>query len=288
MSTGNQEFDSGSGEHATQPDPKYRRDEFFRCRPILFYKFLAAQVERQATSKGKRDRSVDVLRFFVLAAIRHPIVRVTIVVATIGPLAYWLLGFVADNPDKAVAVLTVALTLVAIVQWWTSHRQFQQAKVAAGQTDRMIGQMMLEQRAWLSIGPPTSLTWKENGVSCVIAIKNSGHTPARIAYELTYFHVGQAGVNGVEYFNNMFADLTQTAPKNMTIAPGGEMTLYFDPAHVDIAMIPKIKAGYERLFAICRVAYVDVFGVIRVSQTCGDYNHVFCEFWNYSELNHMD
>jgi hypothetical protein len=86
------------------------------------------------------------------------------------------------------AVFTAALTIVACIQWWTAHRQWEamhaqnEIMIAESKkTDAIIEQMRLDQRPWLYIVDPKIETIEANKpVTLKYRLKNSGHSPAAV------------------------------------------------------------------------------------------------------------
>lgn len=252
-----------AGDHREHPgeregpddDPKERLREFFRFHPIRFYDHVAAEVERREGAKQKRDYITDWARVIVKPWLRVAAAAIALAVAGRG---VWELS--THDADHTVAIFTVVLAIVAMVQWWTTHGQLRQARTASHQTDQMVEQMRLEQRPWVGISKPNIHVPDDPGdvFRLEYVLRNSGKTPA--------MEIGMA-VTGVTTtpgphaaaFARENALVTDSTVVGMAIiAPGGEVKKV--TSYKLSGLTPEILAGIKD----------------------GRYRHIMCGVFKYT------
>jgi hypothetical protein len=109
--------------------------------------------------------------------------RVQQVALAIGALIFlWLWNGDRMDSDTVVAVFTIVLTYTAWYSWQAMREQNRIMLRQMKQTDAMIDQMRLDNRAWLAVHNVQIQRLQKgyNKLQCTVLVRNSGKTPGRI------------------------------------------------------------------------------------------------------------
>lgn len=283
--------DGNGRKESADNEPQDGWHEFFRCDPAGFYAFHKRQVESLCCPKDKRDYYTNAARRVCAWATRN---RAGILISFASVACF--LGLVVYLPDAVVALFTVALTLLAYVQWTTMDGELEQVRRTADQTDKMIAQMALEQRAWLSCHPQKAQP-PEAGrkFKFAISVKNTGKTPATVVqFAMTAFSDLPDGGTIQGRFN--LIDLLMDAKaievaKSDPIAPDTSMVYNYTGTGASFIPTPEdvisMNDGTTRLFVAARIEYEDVLGGTHITQACFVYMPSTKELWVHNAGNRM-
>ena len=186
-----------------------------------------------------------------------------------------------------VAIAAVAQAVFVSFQWRVMHRQhtamlsqleiakcqLNQAAKSSEQTDEIIKQMRLEQRAWL--GMSANITPIENGkrIECELHIKNTGKTPGYITKIITTMTTAQLATP-LESLLEFHGDTKDGEIRENVIPPDFvlKMKLRGIPEFPQ-AVMEQLAKGEKCLFLIATIWYLDATKQSRETQSCYWYDH---------------
>ncbi len=163
-------------------EPEQRWDEFFRFRPVRFYRSLAAEVEARDSAKAKRDYLTDMIRRAVYRVLDRRWIIPSAILAALGVVVWFCWGEDVRTTDVIIAVFTVVAGVATGLGWWAMHQQNDIMLRQMNQTDQTLAHMRNEQRPWLAISNKTNLYYarNDNEAKFEFDLTNHGKTPCSI------------------------------------------------------------------------------------------------------------
>jgi hypothetical protein len=274
---------------------KYDFCEYFRFRPIAFLQFLLSQADTEDGTTKQKQFGARVLQVGRRIATSNPsgIVVVTLVLAVLAWFLYRLGVFKAAN---LTALSGVILAVWAGMTWWTYRGQWQvmreqldSARIASGQTDQIIEQMRLDQRAWIGlVDLKTSPISANNPITCDFFVKNSGNTPGFID-SFSYCYILAAKDEDPGPTIEKRGQVSGTIHAGSPIPPGEVAGLPTTVAQtVDENAFHRIGNNSATLYFFCDLRYHDIFGETRHTRCCFSYNPSSGALTIHPGHNHMD
>jgi len=229
-----------------------------------------------------------------------------------GAIAFGLVllntGAIHDS-NAVIAAFTVVMAYTTIRAWIAMHaqnsimieqgkaieqqaklagEQLEQAKVGSAQTDQIIEQMRLEQRAWLGPTAPKIEPITSGGrVKGTIPLKNSGPTPAYMEHGMCHVVVISPQAFDQHFVNAKIAEAWATEQRSAAIAPDTTQNFHFNTGPLRPIDYIAIEQGTATLFILGCAQYRDYAGVIRETICCYEYDAIAKSLFAYRKYNEM-
>lgn len=253
-------------------NPKHSGKEVAPCRPFRLWRHRIKLTQRKAAHHNKRYRYSEMPDREFLAALRwldEACENTRIRISRTGSNAW-------------IAMFTLVLTVTTIAQAYYMYGGMQQ-------TDTIIEQMRLEQRAWLGATQPSIGDFvADEMVQAVMPIKNSGNTPGFVSDSLGVIFKSPKG-GDIDSHISRLRELTLNVPRETAVPPGAAIrfNVSISPTLTEDE-IKLVKSGDLLLFLYGRIVYTDVSDSSHITEACFVYDIVANKWFAYEKYNHMD
>lgn len=206
-------------------------------------------------------------------------------IASIVFLGVWASGRMDAN--TVIAIFTIVMAWTTWKGWVAMSDQNSIMLNQMKQTDAMVEQMQIDNRAWLAVMPVFENVEVNKTFGLKIRITNVGKTPARIKSVAWDFYHKESG-SFDEFCNAM--DTFAVGDRETVIPPG---TTHYVPLDVGINFlfreidIKAINDGKFTLGAAGKMIYFDINKELRQTTWCCRYHPFFRESSTYHRGNDM-
>jgi hypothetical protein len=277
------ENDCIKSEHEAKAADK-ASDVCFFCWLRTSCKYAGEQAEKYNYEYDKyRDAPCPIRDWPAKITANHRLLLASVLVAA---TAFFLTLFkfgAFNDSNRSMATFTAILIAVGVVQWWTTRRQWQAMREANAeftsqnaimaeqvkQTDEMIKQMRLDNRAWLSIVDVKIKRLAKGGYNKVIPslfVKNSGKTPGRIIEGAIWFYVCEKN-QATELIIYDFESKPLDHRKAYVVHPNEPICLEMDSlGELHDNVIENIRIGDYNLHVLARLRYRFIGGATDIEK----------------------